>query len=46
MITATLISGIGVLILGLLAALKPLRDLARRQLPKSGEGGFNAKAGL
>ena len=46
MITATVISTIGWLILGLLAAAKPLRDLARRQLPKSGEGGTSLRSGL
>ncbi len=38
LLTATLFSGLGALLLGLLALAAPVRNFARGRLPKAGEG--------
>ena len=38
LLTAALFSGLGVLLLGLLAIAQPVRNFVRGRLPKAGEG--------
>lgn len=44
LLTATLFSGLGALLLGLLALAAPVRNFARGRLPKAGEGAQSSDA--